>query len=610
MISAPSHRLPLNGNSLRAILLVAVLSLSALAFGQETRRIDGQRYTVHIVEKGHTLFAISRQYSVPVETILEHNPDARSGLRIGDEILIPEREVDRKAARDNPPEMDGKFLNHKVERKETLFSISRKYDVDVNSILEHNPEADKGLQIGEILRIYVGDVAVKDEQIIQPAVPDSLLRHQVEPGQTLYSIARLYEVSIEDITAVNDGLPEGLKADMILRIPLPNPEFVTDDAVEAVPSDLFDDFPSLSGPRSSYRVALMLPFATDLQDSIFKNLDPTSPIAVNALTDIAVEIYRGFRIAADSLATRGMNVDLYLYDVGESEVDIQQAMSDPQLAEMHLIVGPLHRTSFEKAEKFAAARGIHIVSPVPNQMLRTNYPTSCVLHASYADQMRFLGRYVARMHLNDNVVVVDSDKFKDHDYLQFFLQSYQSNFRGDTIQPVKLDKFGIESVKSKLVSGKKNIIVVPSMDLGFVSDLMNRLSNIKSGDYDLVVMGMEKWMDYHNVDMQYKNRFNLTVPATSYLNFDREEHRHFSEVYTNAFNRPPGNGGYAFMGFDVGWYFLGAMNKFGLDFPDYFERNKYRGLYMGFDMERQSKGCRNTHIYLLQYNDYQLQPIN
>ncbi|TVR39874.1 MAG: LysM peptidoglycan-binding domain-containing protein [Cryomorphaceae bacterium] len=610
MISAPNHRPLLNGNSLRAILLVAVLLLSAVAFGQETRRVDGQRYTVHVVEKGHTLFAISRQYSVSVETILQHNPEARAGLLIGDEIVIPASEVDRKAARDNPPEMDGKFLNHKVERKETLFSISRKYNVDVNSILEHNPEADKGLQIGETLRIYVGDVEVKDEQIIQPAEPDSLLRHFVEPGQTLYSIARQYEISVEEITAVNDGLPEGLKAGMMLRIPLPNPEFVMNAPAKADTLIVTDDFPALTGARSSYRVALMLPFSADLQDSIFKNLDPTSPLAVNALTDIAVEIYRGFRIAADSLAAQGMNVDLYLYDVGEAPVDIQQAMSDPQLGQMHLIVGPLHRTSFEKVEKFAASRGIHIVSPVANQMLRTNYPTSCVLHASYLDQMRFLGRYVARMHLNDNVVVVDSDKFKDHDYLQYFLQSYQGNFRGDTIQPVKLDKFGIESVKSKLVSGKKNIIVVPSMDLGFVSDLMNRLSNIKSGDYDLVVMGMEKWMDYHNVDMQYKNRFNLTIPATTFLNFDREDHHQFTELYAQAFNRPPGNGGYAFMGFDVGWYFLGAMKKYGLDFPDHFDTNTYRGLYMGFHMARQSNGCRNNHIYLLQYNDYQVQPIN
>jgi hypothetical protein len=225
--------------------------------------------------------------------------------------------------------------------------------------------------------------------------------------------------------------------------------------------------------------------------------------------------------------------------------------------------------------------------------------------------MRFIGRYVARMHMSDNVVVVDSDKFKDYDYLQTFLNTYHAHYRhGDSIAPVKLDKFGIESVKNKLVTNRPNILVVPSSDLGFVSDFMNRISNIKSAEYDIRVIGMEKWMDYHNVDIAYKNRFKLVVPASSFLDFGSPETIDFVKRFRQRFERDPGNGGYAMLGFDVAYYFAGALQQYGLDFYRYFAQNEYEGLHLGFRFEQQANGCHNRHIYLLQYDDYHLKKIN
>lgn len=609
MTSAQNPPQPLNGNKIKYLLLVIFACGQLLSVAQETRRIDGDRYIVHVVEKGHTLFAISKKYSIPIDQILEHNPDAKFGLRIGSEVLIPQKEVDKKAARDNPPDINGKFLTHTVERKETLYSISKKYKVDINRILEYNPGADKDLPIGKVLRIYVGDVAVKDSLAVLAAQPDSLINHKVEPGQTFYTLTRMYGVSEDSIRAVNDGLRDGLKAGAIIRIPKYTEEFLSQQK-DSVLHDI-DKTPQLSGPRTVYRVALMLPFSLDIQDSIFAHADPTKPMELYALTRIASEIYGGVKLALDSLKQSGLNVELYVYDVAEDPEELRRILDFPVLKKMHLIIGPLHRSSYTKVAEFAAPHGIHVVSPVPNQMLKTTSPNSCVIHASSKEQMRFLGRYVARMHLSDNVVVVDSDKFKDYDYVHNFLNSYHTHFRlGDSIAPVKLDKFGVDNVKSKLVTDRKNILVVPSSDLGFVSDFMNRISNIKSSDYEIQVIGMEKWLDYHNVDIAYKNKFNLIVPASSFLNFDTPEADAFLELYREEFEREPGNGGYAFLGFDVAWYFARALQQYGLDFYRHFEENSYEGLYLGFHFDRNATGCHNRHIYLLQYDDYHLKKIN
>ncbi len=572
---------------------------------QEIRKINGQKYQVHVVEKGHTLFAISKKYSIAVDQIIIHNPGVKDGLSIGEEILIPMNEVDRKAARNNPPEMDGQYLEHLVERKETLFSISQQYKVSINSILEHNPEAQEGLQPGQKLRIYVGDIEVKNPEAIKPAQKDSLIRHEVKPKETLYAVSRIYNVSIDSLRMVNDGLEDGLKEGTIIRIPIYSEEYraLRDTISEPEP-------PMLSGTRTSYHVALMLPFSTEIQDSLSGYRDPTEDLKLYTLTRISAEMYRGVLLAVDSLVKQGLNIDLHVYDVTDDLLALEDLLKKPEMEGMHLIIGPLHRESFEMVSKFAAPHGMQVVAPVPNQKLNSEYRGSCIVHSNAIQQMRFLGRYVSRMHFTDNVVLVDSDKFKDYDFVQAFLGSYQSPYGSeDTLRAVKLGKYGIENIKNQLVKGQKNIVVVPSSDLGFVSDFMNRLSNIY-GEFDIRVLGMEKWLDYQNIDMQYKNRFKVTVPSATYLNFDLPGTEAFFELYRNEYDQEPGSDGYAVLGFDVAWFFMKGLKDYGLDFPRHYTDMKQEGIHLGFDFLQQANGTFNKHIYLLQYDDYHLKRLN
>lgn len=92
------------------------------------------------------------------------------------------------------------YVVHQVVEKETLYSISRRYGATVNGILEQNPTADAGLEVGQILKVpYTAPVRS------QPARPtaDGLV-HKVAAKETLFSIARLYNVSVDDIKTWNN----------------------------------------------------------------------------------------------------------------------------------------------------------------------------------------------------------------------------------------------------------------------------------------------------------------------------------------------------------------------------------------------------------------------
>ena len=88
------------------------------------------------------------------------------------------------------------FVVHKIEQGETLYSISKRYGVTVDQILEHNPTADAGLEIDQILKVpYVPRTPRK-----QP----NGNTHIVGTGETLFSISRQYGISVDELKQWNN----------------------------------------------------------------------------------------------------------------------------------------------------------------------------------------------------------------------------------------------------------------------------------------------------------------------------------------------------------------------------------------------------------------------
>lgn len=102
------------------------------------------------------------------------------------------------------------FVIHKVEEKETLFGISRRYGSTVDDILRHNSGAGTGLEIGQILKVPFTAKPVRK--------PVDGMVHTVVPKETLYSIARTYQVSMDDIKRWNNLQDNSLSVGQELTI--------------------------------------------------------------------------------------------------------------------------------------------------------------------------------------------------------------------------------------------------------------------------------------------------------------------------------------------------------------------------------------------------------
>ncbi|MDQ2657220.1 MAG: LysM peptidoglycan-binding domain-containing protein [Bacteroidota bacterium] len=204
------------------IKLLFVLALSVNAevppdsIGVET--INGQVFVIHRVEEKETLFAISRRYRTTVEAILQYNASAESGLEIGQVLKVP------YTARPVTGPQNGTV--HKVQPKETLYSISRAYQVSVDDIRKWNRLADNSLTVGQELVIRKPAAAISPEKprpVLheQPQVMSRNGVHTVEQGQTLFSIARQYEVSVGQLRQWNQLASNELKVGQTLYVAQP-----------------------------------------------------------------------------------------------------------------------------------------------------------------------------------------------------------------------------------------------------------------------------------------------------------------------------------------------------------------------------------------------------
>ena len=98
-----------------------------------------------------------------------------------------------------------KYYVHTVQPGETLYSLSREYGVGEQVIVEHNPEVAAGLKADARLKIPF-QAEVPRSKSSERKLKKTFETHRVSKGETLYAIARRYEISIQTILEDNPNL--------------------------------------------------------------------------------------------------------------------------------------------------------------------------------------------------------------------------------------------------------------------------------------------------------------------------------------------------------------------------------------------------------------------
>ena len=167
-----------------------------------------ESFVKYKVNKGETVTQISKKFNISINEIYDLNPDAVNGIQENQVIYLSVV----------------KLVKHEVMPKETLYRIATKYAVTIEEIKQLNPEIDNFVKTGQIIiipKFNKNFVAALSQQKKQNFTTEKELTiHEIQPKETLYSIARLYNVSVADLDELNaEILKNGLRIGQEIYIP-------------------------------------------------------------------------------------------------------------------------------------------------------------------------------------------------------------------------------------------------------------------------------------------------------------------------------------------------------------------------------------------------------
>lgn len=191
-IAGRNRESSLSGGIALLVVLVLAVACSWTASAEESA-------LVHTVQPGETLWGISRQYGLDMETLaLVNELDNPDSLKVGQKLLISASQS----------------VEYTVQRGDSLWSIATAFGVSVDAIAQANaiPDPSK-IKIGDKLTIPLGVGGV--------AVSRLFLEHKVARGDTLWGIGQAYGVSVNSIAAANPGVKaNSLRVGDIIKVPL------------------------------------------------------------------------------------------------------------------------------------------------------------------------------------------------------------------------------------------------------------------------------------------------------------------------------------------------------------------------------------------------------
>ncbi len=320
--------------------------------------------------------------------------------------------------------IDGaRYRIHVVAKGETLYSLSKRYDVGIDEIIATNPASANGLKIDQMLKIpYDGDA---ERNAKRPRKQFGV--HIVKKGETLYSISRMYSISVDTLIADNDDLdPSHVAVGRKLYIRKSemgrtDAETAKDELVkhsEAMSNVADGDFayhvvhsgetPANIAERFNIAESLLLEIngmtdpsemkeglivkvprpdmakTSETADSqsddsrmpvTFRSLSRDDTAKISLLLPLSangkpsqnyIDFYQGFMLGLDTVRMNGHSVDLRLFNTGHDYGRIDALVADGSLDGSDLIVGPVYEDELFPVAKYAETYSIPVVSPLAN----------------------------------------------------------------------------------------------------------------------------------------------------------------------------------------------------------------------------------------------------
>lgn len=428
-----------------------------------------------------------------------------------------------------------RIREHEVAREETLYSIARRYNVDLEKLLELNPWARKQIKVGD--KLLIPSEAVRTKVTTASGVYG---KHTVQAGETLYRISKNYGIELEDLLRANPGVTSAnVKVGQELNIPRSHSEGTAVPVpATPVPAPKAAETPSIELPtapiaKAQVRVALLLPMNHGRR---------------------YVEFYEGFLLGMYELKKTGVSIQLTTLDTPSDE-SLQRYIAEGKLADKDLVFGGVND---KQIAAIAAAQGYrYYVVPFSRvDGLELGAGSSAILVNAHPEYLidRVIPSFLQRYKGREVVFVQRSGDSED-----LFAQELRKALRSAKL-PHRDFVLGSEGKLSP------NAVLVPvGADRSLAQASLNYLTTQGTG---ATIFGYPQWQSYGASFLKALGRYGGTIYSSFFFDPMSSGGRDFLTQYNHWYSHKLDNTypKYSVLGYDLARYFIRAYALYGASF--------------------------------------------
>ena len=445
--------------------------------------------------------------------------------------------------------------------------------------------------------------------------------HKVKKGESLYGISKNIGLPVEEIVRNNPALADGVKKGDILVFPYD--EYHTPEPAEAAPDDVAQETVILNPIEIDDSVAVkevatrpatigvLLPFGLEAGNPAIRNR-------------LALDFYRGFLIAADSLSERPGDIAIVARDTEGLDADALKQLieTDTLLQSAAVIIGPDDDNAIS-AISAAASRNetytlnvlntrdsLYLISPY---MLQANTPQK-QMYKLAVDGLR------ADFPQHKPVILRNTSGTNDREAFTLYLTE---RYRAEGVEPIVIEYSG-NLVAADLdilptAAGEKYVVIPSSGSVNefnrFAYTLRNfrdrlrvamsepdEAGNLPEAVAEIEVFGYPDWTAFRGEALEVLHRLEATV----YSRFFDDDKGFGATNIRHAFDRWYGTEImesvpiYAILGFDCGTYLIKNLRRNEGEFEAE-SALPYSGIQSTFDFVKTGRGYANNSIYIITY---------
>lgn len=489
------------------------------------------------------------------------------------------------------------FYVHTIKQGQTLYSISKAYDVPISDIEASNPSAKDGLKIGAFLYIPSSSTTVQSTQTNLQTAQEPVQQPDAEKSkknkknkkdkqstQTEYKYRyKRQATAAEDAAATATAAATTATAaaaatasSTVATVPAANGTVAAALETESVPgsqtavteqSPAVNDSPAIAPPdadtyrkwNQSHTISLVLPFGKSARYGAAEvNQSDFYSGALLALYDLRQDSrYSKYVLNV---------VDLDKWDTAED------MLSDTGLQESALIIGPIVPRDVIPVAEYARENRIPMVSPldIRTSSLAADNPYLFIFPSSAESVQRSLiERFFS--DVTDEILIVISEK----DKIPSQAASMAAAWSDSTGIPVRNYSYAIlqnHQVTADLMNmipeenRNQARILVASEDEAFVADALRNLNVlVTTQKRNLAVYGLPKWRNFGSVQLEYLHNLNTHISLSYYLDYNNRSTLGMTERFEEIYHTSPTP--FAYQGYDITRFFIEALENYGSTFP-------------------------------------------